>query len=89
MPEAVDDANQDAAVEPGDHVDVSGHDLPLERGTRGGPVDRKSLVTLGAAHRPHFFMVTVVPLPSVVASSNSSISRFAPGNPMPRLLPVE
>ena len=34
-------------------------------------------------HFSHFFMTIVVPLPTSDTISNSSISRLAPGNPMP------
>ena len=35
------------------------------------------------SHASHFFMVTVVPLPTSEVISNSSMIRLAPGNPIP------
>ena len=39
--------------------------------------------------RRHFFIVMVVPRPTTESTSNSSISRFAPGSPAPTPCEVE
>jgi len=86
--EPVEHRDERASREPRDDEEIAG-DTPLERMSRLAALDDERLVGSRVRHRTHFFIVIVVPFPSAVASSNSSISRFAPGRPMPRLLEVE
>src|SRR5438874_515462 len=79
--EAVDERDQRATGKRRDERAIAGAGLPRERDA----MDRM----LDDGHRVHFFIVTVVPTPGSDCSSKSSISRFAPGRPSPRLFFVE
>src|SRR5690242_4341025 len=57
-----------------------------ECAARPRPFDRRRGLR---GYRSHFFMVIVVPWPTVDTRSNSSITRFVPGRPTPRLLTLE
>jgi len=41
-------------------------------------------LVVGEPHGRHLIMVIVVPVPTSLTTSNSSINRRAPGNPSPR-----
>ena len=69
------------------HVEVTGSCLSWECSGGNTPFDQGPTLAEGLCN--HFFIVTVVPLPGLESTSNSSMSLRAPGRPSPRLLLVE
>src|SRR5437870_2328416 len=81
--QAVHDGHEPALRRRGDQAPVTGLGLPGQDELRDGPLDHPG------AYRFHLRAVTVVPLPKSEAISNSSMSRWTPGKPSPRLPDVE
>ena len=67
----------------------TGLGLAIERPRGNAPFEQTRRGRGGQGLRFHFFMVTVVPRPTSETMLKSSMIRFAPGSPSPRLLPVE
>src|ERR1051326_3517746 len=87
MTKAVDKSDKGASFERHDDMKVP-RSVVLERAAGPAPhEDRRH--ACARRHRSHFFIVTVVPLPGSDSRLNSSMTRFAPGSPTPRLFPVE
>src|SRR6266550_4678365 len=80
--QSVHDGDERAFTHSLDETEVAGLRLPRQRQRRERCFD------LQIARR-HFFIVMVVPRPTTESTSNSSISRFAPGNPAPTPCEVE
>src|SRR3954471_18562069 len=68
--------------------DRSPGDRPLDHAAALGHRAGDSRTTSSGSRSRHLRIVTVVPWPSFVSMSNSSISRRLPGSPRPRPLPV-
>ena len=72
-----------------DQVEIPGLGLAIERPRGNAPFEQTRRGRGSQGLRFHFFMVTVVPRPTSETMLKSSMIRFAPGSPSPRLLPVE
>ena len=83
----VDHGHQHAAV-PGPRHEVLIARLASERAAWRRST-RRGAASSPPRHRPHFLTLTTVPLPTVDEISNSSMSRFTPGNPTPMRPDVE
>src|SRR5258705_482183 len=80
--ESVDDGDQRAFADTLAQRKVARFRFTRQRQRREGCLDPQIA-------RRHFFIVIVVPRPTTESTSNSSISRFAPGNPAPTPCEVE
>src|SRR5262249_14961536 len=88
--EAVDGRHERELGREPDDVPIARLDLSRFRPLGRAPFDHRSPTRPVPRLRygAHFFIVTVVPLPTSETMSNSSTSRRAPGSPRPRPLPV-
>ena len=87
MSEPVDHRDEDAGGCRDDAESIARHLGVTERD--GGRFDLERAEAKAVLIQHHFLVVTVVPEPGAVLSSNSSISLRTPGSPMPRLRLVE
>ena len=82
MPEPIDDAEQRPLPHAFDETEIARLSLSGQRQIGERRLDLQ-------IDRRHFFMVIVVPRPTTESTSNSSISRLAPGRPAPTPCEVE